>query len=201
MLKYYNRSSTFDELVLKLSALKDTTCYILISDPALYYSHHSSDTIKLSLKGIHNLSNCQLILIESWSEIKDFVSSIVDRCLIVFYGIFKTFIELGLNDDVGKKNVFLQHHQFCGWELNKLFHLLLLKQSKYGVDVLVNDCIGQDNDNDDSEPLIWSLQIPNVREKLRNDITTTNQEEKMISLRVIFIKWFETTNRIDYSIV
>ena len=107
MLKYYNRALTFEELVLQLSLVKDTTCYILISDPTLYYSHHSNDTIKLSWKAIHNLNNCQLILIESWSEIKDFVSNIVDRCLLVFYGIFKTFIELGLNsNDGGKKNGF-----------------------------------------------------------------------------------------------
>ena len=55
----------------------------------------------------------------------------------------------------------------------------------------------------DGEPLIWGLQIPNVREKLHNrtDTTTTNQEEKMISLRVIFIKWFKMTNKIDYSTV
>lgn len=203
MLKYYNRALTFEELVLQLSSVKDTTCYILISDPTLYYSHHSNDTIKLSWKAIHNLNNCRLILIESWSEIKEFVSNIVDRCLLVFYGIFKTFIELGLNSNEGeKKNGFLQHHhQFCGWELNKLFHLLFLKQSMYGVDVIVNDGIEHDNDHVDGEPLIWGLQIPNVREKLRQDTTTTNQEEKMISLRVIFIKWFEMTNKIDYSTV
>ena len=71
----------------------------------------------------------------------------------------------------------------------------------YGVDVIVNDGIEHDNDNVDGEPLIWGLQIPNVREKLRQDTTTTNQEEKMISLRVIFIKWFAMTNKIDYSTV
>lgn len=73
----------------------------------------------------------------------------------------------------------------------------------YGVDVIVNDGIEHDNDHVDGEPLIWGLQIPNVREKLHNrtDTTTTNQEEKMISLRVIFIKWFEMTNKIDYSTV
>lgn len=73
----------------------------------------------------------------------------------------------------------------------------------YGVDVIVNDGIEHDNDHVDGEPLIWGLQIPNVREKLHNrtDTTTTNQEEKMISLRVIFIKWFEMTNKIDYSAV
>ena len=71
----------------------------------------------------------------------------------------------------------------------------------YGVDVIVNNGIEHDNDNVGGEPLIWSLQIPNVREKLRHDTTTTNQEEKMISLRVIFIKWFEMTNKIDYSTV
>ena len=37
----------------------------------------------------------------------------------------------------------------------------------YGVDVIVNDGIEHDNDNVDGEPLIWGLQIPNVREKLR----------------------------------
>ena len=71
----------------------------------------------------------------------------------------------------------------------------------YGVDVIVNDGIEHDNDNVGGEPLIWGLQIPNVREKLRQDTTTTNQEEKMISLRVIFIKWFAMTNKIDYSTV
>ena len=73
----------------------------------------------------------------------------------------------------------------------------------YGVDVIVNDGIEHDNDHVDGEPLIWGLQIPNVREKLHNrtDTTTTNQEEKMISLRVIFIKWFKMTNKIDYSTV
>ena len=105
MLKYYNRALTFEELVLQLSSVKDTTCYILISDPTLYYSYHNNDTIKLSWKAIHNLNNCQLILIESWSEIKEFVSNIVDRCLIVFYGIFKTFIELGLNNNEGGKKM------------------------------------------------------------------------------------------------
>ena len=34
----------------------------------------------------------------------------------------------------------------------------------YGVDVIVNDGIEHDNDHVDGEPLIWGLQIPNVRE-------------------------------------
>ena len=71
----------------------------------------------------------------------------------------------------------------------------------YGVDVIVNDGIEHDNDNVDGEPLIWGLQIPNVRENYVRIQPPLIKKKKMISLRVIFIKWFEMTNKIDYSTV
>lgn len=87
MLYYYNQELTFPELVTELLSLdNNNTCYILVADPELY-----SQFIKLELspRNIVNLQNFKLILIESWSEIAEFITSIEERCTVVLYGIIK----------------------------------------------------------------------------------------------------------------
>ena len=183
MLYYYNQELTFPELVTELLSVDYTdTCYMLVADPEIYSQYIK---LKLSPRNITNLQNFKLILIESWSEIAQFITSIEERCTVVLYGIIRWFVEMG-HDEEGH---FLKRHEFCAWEVNKLFHKMFIKHTENNVDVIVSDGIGEDEKHN---PLIWNINLPNIRTQL----TEPNQESK-ISLRVIFIKWFKVVTQLN----
>ena len=183
MLYYYNQELTFPELVTELLSLdNNNTCYILVADPEIYSQYIK---LKLSPRNIVNLQKFKLILIESWSEIAEFITSIEERCTVVLYGIIKWFVEMGHNEE----SHFLKAHEFCAWEVNKLFHKMFIKHTENNVSIIVSDGIGEEENNC---PLIWNINLPNIRTRL----IETNQESK-ISLRVIFIKWFKVVTQIN----
>lgn len=185
MLYYYNQEITFVELLSSLVSSKDNKFYILISDPQVYSEFHA---IKLSPQTITNLGNFKLILIESWAELSEFITSISEKCTIVLYGIIKWFVEMGHNET--DENIrFLKHDEFCAWELNKLFHKMFICHTQKDINIIVNDGIGKDEKND---PLIWNITLPNIRTRA---LQTT--PEIKISLRAIFIKWFEVVNQFN----
>ncbi|KAL6454261.1 hypothetical protein SBY92_003722 [Candida maltosa Xu316] len=185
MLYYINQELSFQQLLNELTRLNNVSGYILISDSQLYETYQNC--IKLSLRNIHNLRNFKVVLIESWVEVEQFISQIERKCLVVLYGIIKSFVEIG-HDDVVNHHDFLKYHQFCGWELNKLFHKMFVRHLEIGFDILMNDSLGPE---ETGEPLIWGINIPNIREKLH---PVSSQQQ--ISLRVIFIKWFQVIKEI-----
>ncbi|RCK57893.1 hypothetical protein Cantr_06704 [Candida viswanathii] len=157
-----------EKLISSLLALEDVTGYILISDPELYHA-------------TTNLNNFKLVLIESWAEIAEFIATIDEKCTVVLYGIVKTFIETGHSG-----GGFVKHHEFCAWELNKLFHKMFVKEQ---LRIIFNDGTGKD---EKGHPLLWSVSLPNIRTQLQEQ-----QIDSKISLRVIFIKWFEVVDQIN----
>ncbi|CAI5760687.1 unnamed protein product [Candida verbasci] len=178
MLIYYNEELTFNQFIQYIIINNEQKKgYILISDERLYNEKLKLDRQPVNI--IKNIYNFQLVLIESWKEMYQLLDIIDTDSFIGIYGIFKHFIEDGMNDH----HEFVKYYEFCGYELNKLFHKLFKKHIDLGVKVIVNDSIGN---NEDNEPLIWNFHIPNIRKEQE-----LKPDDFEISLRVLFIKWFE----------
>lgn len=210
MLCYYNETLTLDEFTYQILKTEQfNQAFILCIDREVFHTRKLHFTKPLPPKLIHKVDKIDLILIEQWQDLYDFISNLLQQSptsssegiVIGLYGIFKHFIQVG-HDYV--PNRYLPNQVlYSARELNRLLHFLFVSTENLGIRVLINDSvlemIEQEEEDDDGIPPLWKLSIPKVGTSMRQDsgsrrlvnVGSDNKDndKDSVQLSIVFMKW------------